>query len=123
MLSLYVPILDYLSDLIEGVQERALRLIYPVTESCLEALQIANIARPKKSSDDICVKCMDKIESMDHPLHSLMTRTLINQPEQGAKKIIFTACYSGKLKLAFTSPDVISTSPKNFLFFCYSNSS
>ena len=42
---------------------------------------------------------------------------------QGAKKIIFTACPSGKLKLAFTSPDVISTSPKNFLFFCYSNSS
>ena len=33
---------------------------------------------------------------------------------QGAKKIIFTACHSGKLKLAFTSPDVISTSPKNF---------
>ena len=80
MLSLYVPILDYLSDLMEGVQERALRLIYPVTESCLEALQIANIARLKKIGDDICVKCMDKIESMDHPLHSLMTRTLINQP-------------------------------------------
>ena len=34
---------------------------------------------------------------------------------QGAKKIIFTACHSGKLKLAFTSPDVISNSPKNFL--------
>ena len=28
---------------------------------------------------------------------------------------MFTACHSGKLKLAFTSPDVISTSPKNFL--------
>ena len=35
--------------------------------------------------------------------------------KQGAKKIIFTACHSGKLKLAFTSPDIISTSPKNFL--------
>ena len=35
--------------------------------------------------------------------------------KQGAKKIIFTACHLGKLKLAFTSPDVISTSPKNFL--------
>ena len=35
--------------------------------------------------------------------------------EQGAKKIIFTACHSGKLKLAFTSPDVISTSPKSSL--------
>ena len=34
---------------------------------------------------------------------------------QVAKKIIFTACHSGKLKLAFTSPDVISTSPKSFL--------
>ena len=27
---------------------------------------------------------------------------------QGAKKIIFTACHLGKLKLAVTSPDVIS---------------
>ena len=35
--------------------------------------------------------------------------------DQGAKKIIFTACQSGKLKLAFTSPDVISTSPESFL--------
>ena len=46
--------------------------------------------------------------------------------KQGAKKIIFTACHSGKLNLTFTSPDVISTSPKSFLrsgFFCYSNSS
>ena len=34
---------------------------------------------------------------------------------QGTKKIIFTACQLGKLKLAFTSPDIISTSPKNVL--------
>ena len=34
---------------------------------------------------------------------------------QGAKKIIFTPCHSGKLKLAFTSPEFISTSPKSFL--------
>ena len=34
---------------------------------------------------------------------------------QVTKKIIFTACHSGKLKLTFTSPDVISTSPKSFL--------
>ena len=33
---------------------------------------------------------------------------------QGAKKIIFIACHSGKLKLAFSSPDVISSSPKSF---------
>ena len=36
----------------------------------------------------------------------------VNIENQGAKKIIFTACHSGKLKLALTSPDVVSTSPK-----------
>ena len=37
--------------------------------------------------------------------------------EQGAKKIIFTACHSGKLKLALTSPDIIiffQLAPKAF---------
>ena len=34
---------------------------------------------------------------------------------QGAKKVIFTACYLGKLRLAYTSPNVISTSLKIFL--------
>ena len=42
------------------------------------------------------------------------TTMLLSLP-QGAKKIIFTACHSGKLKLTFASPDVISTSPKSFL--------
>ena len=49
---------------------------------------------------------------------------------QGAKKVIFTACHSGKLKLTFTSPNIISTSPKNVLmsrliwqYFCNLNSS
>ena len=40
---------------------------------------------------------------------------LTKKASQGAKKIIFKACHSGKLKPAFTSPDVISTSLKNFL--------
>ena len=50
--------------------------------------------------------------------------------QQGAKKVIFTACHSGKLKLTFTSPNIISTCPPNVLmsrlisqFFCYLNSS
>ena len=33
----------------------------------------------------------------------------------GCKENFFTACHSGKLKLAFTSLAVISTSPKSFL--------
>ena len=49
---------------------------------------------------------------------------------QGAKKVIFTACRSGNLKLTFTSANIISASPKNVLmsrwisqFFCNLNSS
>ena len=34
---------------------------------------------------------------------------------QGAKKVVFKACHSDKLKLACTSPNVISTSPKKIL--------
>ena len=46
----------------------------------------------------------------------------------GAKKVIFTACHSGKLKPTFTSPNIISTRPENVLmsrwisqFFCNLN--
>ena len=46
------------------------------------------------------------------------------------RKSFFTACHSGKLKLTFTNPNIISTSPKNVLmsrlisqFFCNLNSS
>ena len=42
-------------------------------------------------------------------------KKLSQQLYQDAKKIIFTACHSGKLKLACTSPDVISASPKDVL--------
>ena len=36
-------------------------------------------------------------------------------PSQGAMKITFTACLSGKLKQAFTNPVIISRRPKSFL--------
>ena len=45
----------------------------------------------------------------------LLIFTAICKHSQGVKKIIFTTCHSGKLKLVFTSPDVIATSPKSFL--------
>ena len=32
----------------------------------------------------------------------------------GVKKVIFKSCHSGKLKLLYTSPNVISAGPKNF---------
>ena len=51
MLSLYgrqLLIPDYLSDVIEGVQKRALRIICPKAESYTEALQLAILPSLKK---------------------------------------------------------------------------
>ena len=47
--------------------------------------------------------------------HPISVISISGKIFQGAKKIIFIACHSGKLKLAFTSPYLISTSPQNFL--------
>ena len=78
---------DYLSDVIEGVQTRALRITYPETESYTEALQLANIPSLKKTGwDDLCIKYMDKMKSKDHPLHFLLPRPLFNQPQYNLKK-------------------------------------
>ena len=62
------------------------------------------------------VRCRGK-RKMEQRMYGMSTLTwLVNKGfAQDAKKIIFTACHLGKLKLAFTSPDVISTSPESFL--------
>ena len=39
----------------------------------------------------------------------------VYKASQGAKKVSFMACHLGKLRLAFTNPKFISTSPKNVL--------
>ena len=68
-------------------KEGALRITYPETESYTEALQLANKPSLKKTGrDDICVKCMDKMKSKDHPLQFLLRRPLFNQPEYNLRK-------------------------------------
>ena len=57
--------------------------------------------------DEIEVNNSAKKEGGQYPV--------ILREQQGAKKIIFSACHLGKLKLAFTNPEVISTSAKNFV--------
>ena len=68
---------------------------------CLNRSSVRNSCRVGPKAIQYCVNTARVKATMT------LTKT------QGAKKIIFTACHSGKLKLAFTSLDVISTSPKN----------
>ena len=76
-----------------------------------------------------------RLDSCTFSMHVLINFVKINQSFdlhciiQGAKEVIFKACHSGKLRLAYTSPNIISTSPKTFWwaelisqFFCNLNS-
>ena len=59
------------------------------------------------------------IRTVEFPGHFFGTSTGVPsniwRKRRVQKKVIFTACHSGKLKLTFTSPNIISTSPKNVL--------
>ena len=85
VVTLRIP--DYLSDVIERVQKRALRTNYPDAESYTEALQLPNLKKRTSEIHDFCVKSyMDKMKSKDHPLQFLLRRPLFNQPEYNLRK-------------------------------------
>ena len=89
-------------------------------------MYVLRMCNQNKSTELIFVKHEKEKKEKEVPTKSFWKFHVVvvqNNGKQGAKKIIFTACPLGKLKLTFTSPDVISTSPKNVLFFSYSNSS
>ena len=46
-------------------------------------------------------------------IHTISTYE--GDPAKGDTQVIFKSCHSGRLKLEYTSPNVISTSPKNIL--------
>ena len=57
-------------------------------------------------------------------------KNVVGKHANAKNLVIFKACHSGKLKLEYTSPNIISTSPKTYWwaelisqFFCYLNSS
>ena len=62
-----------------------------------------------------CTNSLRKQQTFCDALTGFLHEKIMMSEKQGPKKIIFTACHSGKLKLAFTSPNVISTSRKSFL--------
>ena len=68
---------------------RACLLANPEAESCMESLQIANIARLKKRRDNLCVKYRDTMKSEDHPLNYILPRSqLINQSQEERRQTI-----------------------------------
>jgi hypothetical protein len=63
---------DYLSEAIQVVQKRSLKIIYPDCDSYTDALNLADLPTLKSRSDLLYEKCMDKMKFKDHPLHNLL---------------------------------------------------
>ena len=61
----------------------------PEAESCMAALQIANITRLKKRRDNLCGKYMDTMKSEDRPLHYILPGQLMIQSQEERRQIIF----------------------------------
>ena len=73
------------------------------------------LTRPVQNMASTLVDKLKNITGTLEPLHVHIVH--MASTSQGAKKVIFTACHSGKLKLTFTSPNIISQFFYNLKFF------
>jgi hypothetical protein len=64
-----------LSDKLETIQKRALKIIFPSTETYLEALQLAGIDDLANRRTILCKKYMTKMKGTNHPLHPLLPKS------------------------------------------------
>ena len=66
---------DYLSDRVESIQRRALRIIYPEAESYEQCLRVAKLETLASRRIALCTKYMNNIKASEsHPLHKLLPR-------------------------------------------------
>ena len=68
----------FLSDLLESVQKRALRIIFTGAETYSEALQLAGITSLAGRRHDLCIKYMNKMRQKGHPLNHLLPKQIEN---------------------------------------------
>ena len=77
---------DYLSEAIEVVQKRSLKIIYPEYDSYTDALNLADIPTLKSRRDLLCEKYMDKMKSKDHPLHNLLPKPVVVENQRNLRR-------------------------------------
>ena len=63
---------DYLSERIESIQTRALRIIFPSIDNYNEAMMMAQIPTLESRRELLCKKYMTKMKKENHPLHFML---------------------------------------------------
>ena len=92
----------YLSDAIEVVQKRALKIIYPEGESYSEVLNRSQVPALKTRRELLCVKYMNKMKSKDHSLFNLLPKPAVcdhnfNLRRNSEQFYLFNDTLEGKL--------------------------
>ena len=70
---------DYLSERIESIQTRALRIIFPSIDNYNEAMMMAQIPTLESRRELLCKKYMTKMKKDDHPLHFMLPKHKISE--------------------------------------------
>ncbi len=78
---------DYLSQAIEVVQKRSLKIIYPECHSYTDVLNLADLPTLKSRRDLLCEKYMDKPKSKDHPPHNLLPKSVVFENQRNLRRI------------------------------------
>ena len=65
---------DYLSERIESIQTRALRIIFPSIDNYNEAMMMAQMPTLESRRELLCKKYMTKMKKEDHPLHFMLPK-------------------------------------------------
>ena len=68
----------YLSDKIESIQKRALKIIFPSVDSYSDSLELARMKTLAYRRDNVCKEYMHKMKDLNHSLHPLLPIRLDN---------------------------------------------
>ena len=77
-LPVWQSIPGYLSEKIESIQKRALKIIFPSTDRYSDALELARVKTLAYRRDINCKECRYKMKDFNHPLHPLLPTRLDN---------------------------------------------
>ena len=76
---------DYLSERIESIQTRALRIIFPSIDNYNEAMMMAQIPTLESRRELLCKKYMTKMKKEGHPLHFMLPKHKMSECRYGLR--------------------------------------
>ena len=72
-------VIGTLSERIESIQRRALRIIFPSIDNYNEAMMMAQIPTFESRRELLCKKYMTKMKKEDHPLHFMLPKPKMSE--------------------------------------------